>query len=113
MDKNTLASLRTLGRPPQGVKNVMEAFLLLIYQPEVMRDWGNCMQKLKTPADVLIKVEQFDPQNCIEATAQKADGLIAGETEESIAKKSFEAAIIYKWTRSMVDKVKSGGGLKA
>eukprot|EP00105_Crassostrea_gigas_P039545 XP_019923693.1 PREDICTED: uncharacterized protein LOC105330378 isoform X3 [Crassostrea gigas] len=78
-----------------------------------IRDWGNCMQKLKTPADVLIKVEQFDPQNCMEATAQKADGLIAGETEESIATKSLEAVIIYKWTRSMVDKVKSGGGLKA
>lgn len=58
------------------------------------------MQKLKTPADVLIKVEQFDPQNCIEATAQKADGLIAGETEESIATKSLEAVIIYKWVRT-------------
>lgn len=37
MDKNTIASLRVLTRPPQPVKNVMEAFLLLIYQPEVMR----------------------------------------------------------------------------
>ncbi|XP_052687590.1 uncharacterized protein LOC128166454 isoform X3 [Crassostrea angulata] len=88
MDKKKFATLKSLAAPPTVVADVMKAFLLLVYQPE-------------------------DIQYCTLSTAQKAEDLIAAETEESIKVKCFDAVYVYKWTTSMVENVKASGGRKA
>eukprot|EP00105_Crassostrea_gigas_P007268 XP_011421459.1 PREDICTED: uncharacterized protein LOC105324103 isoform X1 [Crassostrea gigas] len=112
MDKKKFATLKSLAAPPTVVADVMKAFLLLVYQPEDIQDWKSCQKKMSDP-DLMIKMENFDPQYCTLSTAQKAEDLIAAETEESIKVKCFDAVYVYKWTTSMVENVKASGGRKA
>lgn len=114
MDKKKFATLKCLANPPRVVVDIMKAFLLLVYQPEDIQpqDWKSCQKKMSDP-NLMIKVENFDPQYCTLTTAQKAEDLIAAETEESIKPQCFDAVYVYKWTKSMVEKVKASGGLKA
>lgn len=47
--------------------------------------------------DFMIKMENFDLQYCTLSMAQKAEGLIAAETEDSIKVQCFDADYVYKW----------------
>ncbi|XP_052702824.1 uncharacterized protein LOC128179440 isoform X3 [Crassostrea angulata] len=112
MDKKTFASLKSLCSPPKVVVDVMKAFLLLVYQSEDVKDWKSCQKKMADP-NLMTKMEHFDPLYCTESIAQKADDLIAKETVDTVRNYSLDAGQVYKWTKAMIDQVKSSGGLKA
>ncbi|XP_034328199.2 uncharacterized protein [Magallana gigas] len=113
MDKKTFASLKSLCSPPKVVVDVMKAFLLLVYQSEDVKDWKSCQKKLADPSNLITKMEHFDPLYCTVSAAQKAEDLIATETVDTVRHYSLDAGQVYKWTKSMIDQVKSSGGLKA
>ncbi|XP_062611515.1 uncharacterized protein LOC134273324 [Saccostrea cucullata] len=115
MEQKTIVELRQLISPPRGIDDVIKAFLILLeYSQNDVKDWNKCKGVLSRTGDksVMTKVSHFDPLYCSPATAQKSEDLLAPYTIEIVRNKNLYAAKMYTWTKSMIEKVKSSGGVQ-
>nr|XP_022319681.1 uncharacterized protein LOC111122303 [Crassostrea virginica] len=112
MEKSTISNLKFYGKPPVAVKDVVSALILILgYETRIANNWGEC-QKILGDFGILVKINNFDPTSCTLSAAQESEKILDNYSMESIRKNDLNAAKVFKWTKSMIEKVKSVGGLK-
>ncbi|XP_078319525.1 uncharacterized protein LOC111122302 [Crassostrea virginica] len=112
MEKSTISNLKSLASPPAAVIDVLIAFSLLLgYDTRISNNWRGC-QKILADYSILSKVDNFDPLYCTLSNAHDSEKILDKYSVEIIRNNDLNAAKVYTWTKSMIEKVKSSGGLK-
>jgi hypothetical protein len=99
LTKGALQELKSLGKPPQGVADVLIAVNCLLTSRQNRMDWKDCQKMLSNPSRLLADLQAFDAEHVSDSTLKHCDELAmqAGFNYDAVKVKSLACADLCDW----------------
>jgi len=104
VDVRAIRELKSLGKPPQGVKDVLQAVAFLLGAEEAW-DWGQCQHMIANPEKFVETLASFDAQNVSPTSLAQAKAIAMQPffNRETLICKTAAVAGVAEWVLRVVE----------
>ena len=102
-----VTEVKAMANPPQMVKNILSATLLLLGRPEPQTEW-KFAQRFLADKNCVKVLKEFDAESCSIETANKAKQLLKDANVDGVRKVSAAAVSFYLWSMDVIERAGAG-----